>query len=111
MLSLGLAVITAFPCPSSCAAAKRAWTPANTVLSISITSVSGWKFVMVSWPKLAANTKASPALVLIAAGDADIACVIGLPCVESPAGSGVLVAGLLATTVPVIGAGDGSAAE
>src|SRR5262249_43798830 len=80
MVSWGLAVITAFPFPSSWVAAKSAWKSAKTVGSISITSVSGWKFAMVSWPKLAANTNVSLPLGPVAAGEANAVWVVAPAC-------------------------------
>src|SRR5262245_32243876 len=72
---------------------------------MSISSVPGSKLPMVTLPKLAANTKLSPAM-LVAAGDAG--AVVVLPCGES------LVAGCgaaLATTVFVGAVGEVSPAE
>src|SRR5262245_46941678 len=103
MVSLGLAVITAFPFPSSWVAAKSAWKSANTVWSISIKSVSGWKFAMVSWPKLAANTNVSLSLGPVAAGEANAFWVVASACVPvfvvSPVGGCAVAATLLAGPV------------
>src|SRR5262249_56216806 len=96
MVSFGLAAITVFPFASSWAAAKSAWKSAKTVWSISITSVSGWKFAMVSWPKLAANTNVSP-LAPVAAGAADAVCVVAPAWVPLVAESAAVGWGLVAT--------------